>query len=116
MSTAILLARWWACSLLAARVCRVPAPKREALCISGVCCRVVPRACLHGASLLKRTIRLWNCPAQPAKTICITPGRAAQCCALAQQQRSEEHTSELQSLMPNSYDGFCLKKTKKNTN
>src|SRR3546814_6821362 len=26
--------------------------------------------------------------------------------------RSEEHTSELQSLMSNSYDVFCLKKTK----
>src|SRR3546814_8468346 len=25
-------------------------------------------------------------------------------------RRSEEHTSELQSLMRNSYDGFCLKK------
>src|SRR3546814_8262842 len=27
--------------------------------------------------------------------------------------RSEEHTSELQSLMRNSYAGFCLKKKKK---
>src|SRR3546814_8277653 len=27
-------------------------------------------------------------------------------------QRSEEHTSELQSLMRNSYAGFCLKKKK----
>src|SRR3546814_6087896 len=31
-----------------------------------------------------------------------------------QSQRSEEHTSELQSLMRNSYSVFCLKK--KNTN
>src|SRR3546814_8592652 len=32
-------------------------------------------------------------------------------------KRSEEHTSELQSLMRISYAGFCLKKTnKKNTN
>src|SRR3546814_19725521 len=33
-------------------------------------------------------------------------------------QRSEEHTSELQSLMRNSYAVFCLKKTKvrRNTN
>src|SRR3546814_4265990 len=30
------------------------------------------------------------------------------------QQRSEEHTSELQSLMRNSYAVFCLKKKKKN--
>src|SRR3546814_9119385 len=29
--------------------------------------------------------------------------------------RSEEHTSELQSLMRNSYAVFCLKKQKKNT-
>src|SRR3546814_13443455 len=31
----------------------------------------------------------------------------------ASKQRSEEHTSELQSLMRNSYAVFCLKKTKK---
>src|SRR3546814_1301114 len=31
------------------------------------------------------------------------------------QQRSEEHTSELQSLMRNSYAVFCLKKKKKRT-
>src|SRR3546814_9372227 len=30
--------------------------------------------------------------------------------------RSEEHTSELQSLMRSSYAVFCLKKTKKNKN
>src|SRR3546814_9756435 len=30
-------------------------------------------------------------------------------------RRSEEHTSELQSLMRNSYAVFCLKKTRKNT-
>src|SRR3546814_1989859 len=32
------------------------------------------------------------------------------------EQRSEEHTSELQSLMRISYAVFCLKKKKKNTN
>src|SRR3546814_4103837 len=31
-------------------------------------------------------------------------------------KRSEEHTSELQSLMRNSYAVFCLKKKKKNQN
>src|SRR3546814_2573078 len=31
-------------------------------------------------------------------------------------ERSEEHTSELQSLMRNSYAVFCLKKKKKTTN
>src|SRR3546814_1984934 len=30
--------------------------------------------------------------------------------------RAEEHTSELQSLMRNSYDVFCLKKTQMNKN
>src|SRR3546814_10677568 len=32
------------------------------------------------------------------------------------QSRSEEHTSELQSLMRNSYAVFCLKKKNNNTN
>src|SRR3546814_10588892 len=32
---------------------------------------------------------------------------------LSEQDRSEEHTSELQSLMRNSYAVFCLKKKKK---
>src|SRR3546814_6207573 len=35
-------------------------------------------------------------------------------CALAAGDRSEEHTSELQSLMRNSYAVFCLKKKKTN--
>src|SRR3546814_6828302 len=34
--------------------------------------------------------------------------------AVAECERSEEHTSELQSLMRSSYAGFCLKKQKKN--
>src|SRR3546814_6174298 len=36
--------------------------------------------------------------------------------ANARQQRSEEHTSELQSLMRNSYAVFCLKKKHSNDN
>src|SRR3546814_9526382 len=36
--------------------------------------------------------------------------------ALAQKYRSEEHTSELQSLMRISYAVFCLKKKKQDTN
>src|SRR3546814_3543593 len=35
--------------------------------------------------------------------------------AIAREHRSEEHTSELQSLMRISYAVFCLKKKKKNT-
>src|SRR3546814_3394984 len=34
----------------------------------------------------------------------------------AEDERSEEHTSELQSLMRNSYAVFCLKKKNKHTN
>src|SRR3546814_10220188 len=38
-------------------------------------------------------------------------GQIADACDMA--ERSEEHTSELQSLMRNSYAVFCLKKKKK---
>src|SRR3546814_7463737 len=37
-------------------------------------------------------------------------------CSSPPRFRSEEHTSELQSLMRNSYAVFCLKKKKKHTN
>src|SRR3546814_1993369 len=40
---------------------------------------------------------------------------AAPLCFLQQPRRSEEHTSELQSLMRISYAVFCLKKKKKDT-
>src|SRR3546814_10027051 len=39
----------------------------------------------------------------------------ATCSKLNERGRSEEHTSELQSLMRISYAVFCLKKKKKNT-
>src|SRR3546814_2515682 len=42
----------------------------------------------------------------------VASGNAADRAAIA---RSEEHTSELQSLMRNSYAVFCLKKKKKTT-
>src|SRR3546814_5072307 len=41
--------------------------------------------------------------------------RPAEVAAQQQQVRSEEHTSELQSLMRNSYAVFCLKKKKHTT-
>src|SRR3546814_2731968 len=41
---------------------------------------------------------------------------AGQGCALLTRLRSEEHTSELQSLMRNSYAVFCLQKKKKDNN
>src|SRR3546814_2083715 len=40
--------------------------------------------------------------------------RISEWCAWCGQNRSEEHTSELQSLMRISYAVFCLKKKKKN--
>src|SRR3546814_6595425 len=42
------------------------------------------------------------------------PGRLAVAPARPRRTRSEEHTSELQSLMRISYAVFCLKKKKKN--
>src|SRR3546814_10289024 len=42
------------------------------------------------------------------------PVRAAGCVAAPSELRSEEHTSELQSLMRSSYAVFCLKKKKEN--
>src|SRR3546814_7221875 len=47
----------------------------------------------------------WVCPARCAESVYV--GR------LLQVVRSEEHTSELQSLMRSSYAVFCLKKKKK---
>src|SRR3546814_4113524 len=41
-------------------------------------------------------------------------GKGHRCRARPDQQRSEEHTSELQSLMRISYAVFCLKKKKQN--
>src|SRR3546814_5938987 len=46
----------------------------------------------------------------------VTDGKAGmeiQCLGLAEALRSEEHTSELQALMRNSFAVFCLKKKKK---
>src|SRR3546814_10563213 len=44
----------------------------------------------------------------------LPPGDAGRVHAPRQQKRSEEHTSELQSLMRISYAVFCLKKKQKN--
>src|SRR3546814_5335657 len=43
------------------------------------------------------------------------PSRVTLCTTRTQPPRSEEHTSELQSLMRISYAVFCLKKTKQRT-
>src|SRR3546814_8887037 len=52
-------------------------------------------------------------PAHPKKAFRHPPPRIA-LPVLAWHQRSEEHTSELQSLMRISYAVFCLKKKKNN--
>src|SRR3546814_10015980 len=63
-----------------------------------------------GAALTGRPVR----PALPAPTVTVdTAGRAATADQrMANPDRSEEHTSELQSLMRISYAVFCLKKKK----
>src|SRR3546814_8837081 len=54
-------------------------------------------------------------PAAP-RTTPVAPQHATICGAAASKVRSEEHTSELQSLMRISYAVFCLKKTKPKNN
>src|SRR3546814_10473111 len=49
-----------------------------------------------------------------AQLIARLAATALRVCELARKLRSEEHTSELQSLMRISYAVFCLKKTKHN--
>src|SRR3546814_1923661 len=56
-------------------------------------------------------------PGSQCRTACTDPGAGAAAQALWRRDdpfRSEEHTSELQSLMRISYAVFCLKKKKKN--
>src|SRR3546814_5802484 len=53
---------------------------------------------------------------QPAPIVAEEAARPAPEEALRQRMRSEEHTSELQSLMRISYAVFCLKTKKKNHN
>src|SRR3546814_9055952 len=49
----------------------------------------------------------------PRVITCAPPFQGKPAPAIVAAQRSEEHTSELQSLMRISYAGFCLKKKKK---
>src|SRR3546814_8539708 len=55
------------------------------------------------------TVAIWSVVA----SIFLTPLGEAAACGL--RLRSEEHTSELQSLMRSSHDVFCLKKKKPHT-
>src|SRR3546814_1984478 len=73
-------------------------------------CRARTTACSRAAG---RNPCLWF-PMQPINTLahCSTARviRSEQDGTMADNRRSEEHTSELQSLMRISYAGFCLKK------
>src|SRR3546814_4221952 len=64
------------------------------------------RGLFHGRS----KIRSSNCrrPSSPCRSSSMLPDDA--CCRSPAFRRSEEHTSELQSLMRISYAVFCLKK------
>src|SRR3546814_9833572 len=61
-------------------------------------------AIMHGAALPR-----WSCSGSRRIT---EPASATQSDSQARRIRSEEHTSELQSLMRISYAVFCLKKKK----
>src|SRR3546814_9345691 len=62
-------------------------------------------AALRSRFFQNRSLPCWRAPPAPV-------GRAPPAGALPQSVRSEEHTSELQSLMRISYAVFCLKKKK----
>src|SRR3546814_3731730 len=63
--------------------------------------------------------RVWHVPLMPSNGIIgLSPlqyGARTMGIAISAEDRSEEHTSELQSLMRISYAVFCLKKKNKNT-
>src|SRR3546814_4779898 len=71
-----------------------------------------------------RTEQVLNCTLRRVPGGTATPCSGARFCGLGKETarpplpfpRSEEHTSELQSLMRISYAVFCLKKKKTNTN
>src|SRR3546814_3239943 len=75
--------------------------------ISEMITRVVSKAFLLGFQLASPFI---------AVTLIFNLGLGLLSRLMLQMQRSEEHTSELQSLMRISYAVFCLKKKKKTTN
>src|SRR3546814_7861836 len=77
---------------------------RPSLSTVGVKARPTPY-CLYSMVVVPRLcwIGIGNSP--PARKLAVSPERAV--------RRSEEHTSELQSLMRNSYAVFCLKKKTK---
>src|SRR3546814_2571980 len=74
---------------------------------TNTCCCVA--CCAHWGARMRRG-RIWKPMPAAVPTICATRRPAAR------RNRSEEHTSELQSLMRISYAVFCLKKKNKEIN
>src|SRR3546814_5358329 len=66
-----------------------------------------PRPCAQGQAE-RQAARDRRPSAARADSACRIASRCRDSSAVAGQGRSEEHTSELQSLMSNSYDVFCL--------
>src|SRR3546814_4381153 len=87
----------------------IGAPERLASAITGV---EVTAVVDDGSPRGPRTIALWRPPVLDEAT----GARASSHREAAAVARSEEHTSELQSLMRISYAGCCLKKKNKNSN
>src|SRR3546814_1547518 len=63
----------------------------------------------------QRRIRRWRVPVRAGCIRRHAPSRSASLILRSDPHRSEEHTSELQSLMRISYAVFCLKKKKNKT-
>src|SRR3546814_3957950 len=81
---------------------RCPVTGRKRIWLRGWAIKAVSRASRRAARVCRRRRRhLWRAPAR-------IDGRRG-----GSDRRSEEHTSELQSLMRHSYAVFCLKKKKK---
>src|SRR3546814_6320976 len=85
-------------------VCRPPLLQER--CASSVIAAQIVAALFYDAR--------WNQREQPVHVRCTDEGRKPPRSGACGEDRSEEHTSELQSLMRISYAVFCLKKKKKN--
>src|SRR3546814_10656913 len=77
---------------------------------------------LAGLGKAKDIVVGWNSPPSSQRSVMVIPTQAycvhwkdssIFCEEISTKIRSEEHTSELQSLMRNSYAVFCLKKKRK---
>src|SRR3546814_5801941 len=90
-------------------------PKILALCETGQL-RLAPALIWKSGerpALFAGTVAIDTTPAETNGSAPGTPPAVVGQPAPEGQERSEEHTSELQSLMRNTYAGFCLKKNKK---